>query len=282
VTPQAVQPRPRAVRTQAPTRRLTAGDLVCGQCGEGNPPTRRFCSRCGESLKAAEVVRRRWWQWRRGKGPRTADAGTRPDRHGPGGRVLGVLGTAFRWIRVVVTALVFAGTAVYLVYPPLRTYANNAVSAPVRQVRAWVNHKIDPRYVAVRPTGVTSPASVARHGPELAVDQYKNTDWRARWVPDKPPTLVLRFSGKVNLERLIVTSGAAENYTDTDRPAELHLVYSNDRSDTLSIQDKGDPQTLTLTGGKGVTTVEVQVTQVYRSAKGGDVALSELEFFALQ
>lgn len=282
VTPQAAQSRPRAARSQAPTRRLAAGDFICGQCGEGNPPTRRFCSRCGESLRAAAVVRRRWWQWRRRKGPRTADAGTRPGQRGGGGRFGGVLGTVFRRVNTVAAALLFAVGVAYLIYPPLRTYVNNAVSTPVRNVRAWADRKINPQYVAVRPLEVTSPSSVAKHGPELALDQYSNTDWEAHWAPDRPPTLILRFSGKVNLDRLIVTSGSAEHYTDTARPAELHLVYSTDRSDTLAIQDTGRQQTLTLTGARDVTTVEVQITRVYPSVKGKDVALSELEFFGLQ
>jgi hypothetical protein len=282
VTPQAAQPRPRAVRQEAPTRKLAVGDLICGKCGEGNPPTRRFCSRCGESLQAATVVRRRWWQLRR-KGPRTADAGTRPDHHGgPGGRVLGALGGVFRKLYAAAAAVLFAVGIAYLIYPPLRTYVNNAVSAPVRGVRSWADHKLHPRYVAVRPIQVTGPPSLAKHGPELAFDQYRNTAWEVRWTPQAPPTLTLRFAGKVHLERLIVTSGTADNYTDTDRPAELHLVYSTKRSDTLAIQDKGAPQTLTLTGGKDVTTIEVQITKVYSSPKGAAVALSELEFFALQ
>ena len=65
--PAAVQPqapkRPMAkIESHKPTQRLRPGDLVCSQCGEGNAPARRFCSRCGSSLAEAETVGEKWWQ----------------------------------------------------------------------------------------------------------------------------------------------------------------------------------------------------------------------------
>jgi hypothetical protein len=61
----APQERGRARRTMpksAPSRELQPGDLVCGSCGEANLPTRRFCSRCGNELEGAEVVKAPWWR----------------------------------------------------------------------------------------------------------------------------------------------------------------------------------------------------------------------------
>src|SRR6185503_18170276 len=59
--PTAPAQRPKPVK-QPPTRKILPGDLICGECGEGNPPARNFCSRCGSSLKAAAVAKRHWWQ----------------------------------------------------------------------------------------------------------------------------------------------------------------------------------------------------------------------------
>ena len=55
-TPQATRELAAAVTKTKPTRRLRPGDLICGQCGEGNPPVRRFCGRCGDSLDRKSVV----------------------------------------------------------------------------------------------------------------------------------------------------------------------------------------------------------------------------------
>ena len=57
VQPTAVRSRvPPTVTAAPPTKELSAGDLVCGQCGEGNEPVRKFCRRCGNSLATAEVA----------------------------------------------------------------------------------------------------------------------------------------------------------------------------------------------------------------------------------
>ncbi|BCL15860.1 NADase-type glycan-binding domain-containing protein [Micromonospora sagamiensis] len=283
VTPQPVRPRTTSTGRRAPTRRLQPGDLVCGECGEGNPPTRRFCSRCGDSLRTAEVVRRRWWQrLLPRRGPKVTEAGVRPGTPGGGapGGAGGVLQTVYQRVNGVAAVLLFALGIAYLVYPPLRERVNAVVVPPVRDARAWVDRKLNPRFVAARPVEVTGSESVRGHGPDLTVDQYRNTHWQVRWNAERPPTVTLRFGGKVDLERLIVIAGTAENYTASHRPAKLHLVWSTNRSDTLTIQDTGEPQTLTLTAAKGVTSVQIQVTDVYRAGKGTDVAVSELEFFA--
>ncbi|MEU4644797.1 hypothetical protein [Micromonospora sp. NPDC023814] len=283
VTPQPVRPRTATTGRRAPTRRLEPGDLICGECGEGNPPTRRFCSRCGDSLRTAEVVRRRWWQrllFRRG--PKVAAAGTRPGAPGggSGGGVVGVLHRVYQRANGVAAVLLFALGIAYLIYPPLRERVNAVVMPPVHDARAWVDRKLNPRFVAARPVEVTGSTSVAEHGPDLTVDQYRNTHWQVRWDAEQPPTVTLRFGAEVDLERLIVIAGTAEDYTASHRPAKLHLVWSTNRSDTVTVQDTGEPQTLTLTAAKGVTSVQIQVTDVYRAEKGTDVAVSELEFFA--
>ncbi|MEU7982215.1 hypothetical protein AB0B63_27250 [Micromonospora sp. NPDC049081] len=283
VSPQAVRPRAATVSHQPPTRRLQPGDLVCGECGEGNVPTRRFCSRCGDSLRTAEVARRRWWQrLLPRRGPRVTAAGARPGTPGGGGAggVGGVLHSIYQRSNAVAAVLLFAIGVAYLIYPPLRERINGAVSGPVTGARDWADRKINPRFVAVRPVEVTGGASVRDHGPALSVDQYRNTHWQVRWDAEKPPTVTLRFAAEVDLQRLIVTAGTAEDYTASHRPKTLHLVYSTNRSDTLAIEDTGEPQTLTLDGADGVTSVQIQVTDVHRAEKGTDVTVSEFEFFA--
>ena len=76
VAPTVARPRPAARAMEAPTRRHP-GDLICGQCGEGNDPTRHFCRRCGNSLDEAIAVRLPWYRrfFNRVLGIRTREAG---------------------------------------------------------------------------------------------------------------------------------------------------------------------------------------------------------------
>ncbi|MEV0397187.1 NADase-type glycan-binding domain-containing protein [Polymorphospora rubra] len=285
VRPQAARTRVGPAGHRPPTRRLQPGDLICGECGEGNPPTRRFCSRCGDSLRTAEVARRRWWQrLLPRRGPRVRQAGARPGTPGGGapGGAGGVLHAVYRRANAVAAVLLFAVGIAYLIYPPLRDRVNAAVAGPVTGARDWVDGLLNPRFVAVRPVEVTGDTAVPEQGPDLVVDQYRNTHWQAPWDEQRPPTVTLRFASEVDLERLIVTAGTAEDYTLTHRPATLHLVYSTNRSDTLTIQDTGEPQTLTLGAAEGITTVQIQITGIFRAEKGTDVTVSEFEFFALE
>ena len=60
---QPAAPAPKARRRPvAPPEPLDPGDLICGNCGMGNRPTRKFCRRCGTDLAEAEVARVPWWR----------------------------------------------------------------------------------------------------------------------------------------------------------------------------------------------------------------------------
>lgn len=79
VLPGAPAPKPRR-HTPTPDReRINPGDLVCGECGAGNKPTRKFCRRCGHDLTDAPVARVSWWRRLVHRSPRPGPvAGTRP------------------------------------------------------------------------------------------------------------------------------------------------------------------------------------------------------------
>ena len=49
---QRTHERPMQVKV-TPSRTALPGDLACEECGEVNPPDRRFCRRCGASLASA-------------------------------------------------------------------------------------------------------------------------------------------------------------------------------------------------------------------------------------
>jgi len=279
VAPTEAVPRP-AVSTQRrpPTRRLEPGDLICGECGEGNPPIRKFCSRCGASLGQAEVVRTRWWKrlvpWRRVK---VHEAGSRPGqrgvRSGRGGKLGAGLRRVFPMVRNVAAIVLLLGGIVYSIYPPFRVEANQRYFAAKNKVVSMVI----PQYVPVRPTKVTATVALPDHPAEMVADGFSNTFWAA--PGESNPALVFTFDHEINLGRAIVRLGNSAKFQSAHRPQQLHLVFSNGGTFDLNLKDTPDPQEVKIEGGKGSTSVEIHVQSLFRSLDGTDTAVTEIELF---
>ncbi len=93
---------------QPPSRTIVPGDRICGECGEGNPAQRTFCSRCGSSLASAVVAKPvRWPRLRPRRKHTHLEAGSRPWRDtdaSPKARGQGGLARSWRLLAVVVFA----------------------------------------------------------------------------------------------------------------------------------------------------------------------------------
>ncbi|WP_086830113.1 hypothetical protein, partial [Allokutzneria sp. NRRL B-24872] len=271
--PQA--PRKLVPVAKRPTREARPGDLICGECGQPNTPTRKFCNRCGTSLADAEVVRAKWWRrlWNFLFRRRTRKAGARPGKKGERrqGRFRETVLPKLRMASGVVLLLM---TLTYAFYPPASQWVNGQVEAAKRRVLAWIS----PEFAPIRPTSATATAQLPGHEAVAAVDAYTNTYWAAseRAVS---PALVLTFKDPANLDRILVTSGAKGDFLGNHRPKRLHLVYSTDKAEDVDLKDTPEPQQSPLKLGKDATSVQVHVTEVFRSISGHDVALTELELF---
>src|SRR5205807_1408539 len=90
---------------------------------------------------------------------------------------------------------------------------------------------------------------------------------------------VVTFPAPVDLAQMIVTSGAVPDFQAQPRAQLIHLVYSDGKSQDITLTDEAKPQTHTLSGAKGVTKIEIHVQSSYPSLKGKDVSIAELEFF---
>lgn len=260
-------PRPRLTERRAPR----PGDLICGQCGEPNPPTRRFCARCGSALVEAAVVPRKWWR-RLLPARKPPAAGTRPTRHS--GAVRRRVGRVLRWSLVV--ALLTAVGAYGLV-PSFRGLVDTRAAAVVQDVKGVFATDLTP----VRPTGITATAESPGHPPDLAFDNATNTFWLAPVEP-RPPALVLDFGREVDLREAIVRVGDPDDLQAAHRPKKLHLVYPTGRTFDVDLADTPDAQTVPVGGSAGASSVEVHVVEWHASLRGDEVALAEIEFFAVR
>jgi hypothetical protein len=278
--PQAARHRPPPVRKTPPSRRLQPGDLICGACGEGNPPVRRFCSRCGESLVEAEVVKRPWW--RRlfpGRGPKVMKVA--PGQQSTPGKQFDfrlVLRKIFRRVRAVVLLLVMLGALGYGTIPSLRHSVNAKVDAIVGNIKT----RVKPEYVPVHAVSHVANMFISHHPGKLAVDEFTNTFWLAPWNPNKEPMLTLNFGQPVTLKEMILYSGDSANYVAFGRPSVLHLVFSNGSSATLTPTDTDKQQTLAISGANKITSVEIQIAGVFPGNSAANVAITEIELFSLK
>ncbi|MDP9387403.1 MAG: hypothetical protein M3Q48_05595, partial [Actinomycetota bacterium] len=275
VVPQTAKRRPPPVERTKPTRKLRPDDRICGQCGEGNPPIRRFCSRCGGPLEHAEVVKAPWWH--RVVPRRKAKVRPAGDREAPAAatqgtkrRRKGLVAT----IRPVVAAILFVGTLAYGIYAPFREFVNERTSSAKDRVQSVIK----PEFVPVNPTQAAATAETGDHPGTRAVDGFKNTFWVAPGGAPEP-TLVLTFAEPVDLKRAIVRNGSSEKFQGSHRAKDLHFVYSTGQSFDITLTDTPDEQRIDLDNGTGVTTVEIHVVSVYRSLEGNDLALTEIELF---
>jgi hypothetical protein len=276
VAPTVTRPRPGPRTIETPTRRHP-GDLICGQCGEGNDPVRHFCRRCGASLDEALTVRLPWYRrfFNRVFGVRTREAGWRPGRVGPPN----VMGMVWRIIRLAIAAIIVVALLAFLLIPSFHSLVVNRATTGFTTVRKIVHPNYDPIY----PIGASASTAIAGHPPTLAVDRFTNTYWAA--LPsDHTPSLVIRFAGPQDLAEIGFTSGAsgtapADQFLAQPRPHLVHLVFSDGTTQDVTLTDSEKPQ-FSAINGKQVTFVEIHVQSVWPTATAppSSVAITEVEF----
>jgi hypothetical protein len=283
VSPQRVPQRVAPVTKTKPSRRLEPGDLICGQCGEGNPPTRKFCSRCGSGLTAAQVVRGRWWRRllprRR---TRTMEAGTRPGQKGVRRDARSKVSGSYRKIRRSLAALTLVMGMLYLAVPPLRGAINRSLANPTAGITERVGgwwHALTYPYEDVpvrRSRGV--PEARGHPGSET-VDGNTASFWAAGWAEKRSPRLVVRFEESQDLAAVVIHNGASgENAERYLQPKELEFRYGDGRTEDVGLKFSSDPQTIELEGGSTVRTITIFVRSVHDKEGLTRIALRELEF----
>jgi len=252
-------------------------------CGEGNPPTRRFCSRCGDSLHTAAVVPTPPTPWWRKIfqlfEPKVHPAGARPKRRSG---LLTARGLTAAMRRTLLLAALLAAL-LYAIFPAMRDLVHGLVLGGKDRVEALFGRQD----VEVRPISTTATAALADHPADQATDLAKNTFWSA---PDAAarPTLVVVFDHPTQLTRAIVHNGdGAGDFPALGRPHELHLVYFDGSGTVLgatdvTLKDTPNEQQVQLGEGDGATRVEIQVTSVHPAPSAPGLALSEIEFFERQ
>ena len=88
----------------------------------------------------------------------------------------------------------------------------------------------------------------------------------------------MTLTDTVDLAKIIVSDGAAENFQAHHRPKTLLFIFEKGTYE-VNLKDTPEPQTITIHNGKGVQRFKIAITSVYESLDGTDVGLTEVEFF---
>ncbi|MBZ2197053.1 zinc ribbon domain-containing protein [Occultella gossypii] len=265
VRPGAAKPRPapRPVPEDEPPP--APGDLICGSCGTGNVPTRKFCRRCGTSLAEAKVQPSRSW-WRRLLRPDAKPgpvAGTRPKTR------------RRRFPTKLVSTVVILGllTAVGLYFRPELERAYEAVLD-----RAQGN-------AAVNPTGFTASSE----GAETPVTNVGDGTFDRAWTPAAPGAgagewVDLTFAQPFRLVRILITPGAStvqEDFLAADRPQTLTVTTTTStgaqESEEIVLEDRAGAQSVELVT-ENVVAVRLTIVDTFAPSPESFVALAEVEF----
>jgi hypothetical protein len=281
-TPQAPTRQVAPAATPDRGRHYQPGDLICGQCGEGNDHARKFCRRCGTSLVEATVASVRWWRklaHRRGaKIAKLSDTEQAQPRHRATMTKISrqALRRLYRKVRLSMGIVLALAAIMYGTYPPFRSTVNSDVGS----VKQAISKHVDVHFTPERPVRVSANLQLPGHGAPLATDGFTNTSWSAKYSIAKYPVLTLEFGHPVTLERMILNSGVPDDYTSHGRPALIVLLFSNHESTTLTPQDTPKAQTLNIAHAVRVSSVRIEVEGVF-SGPAGDVAIANVELFGV-
>jgi hypothetical protein len=278
VKPAVASARPRTVK-QAPTRKVLPGDLICGDCGEGNPPARNFCSRCGATLKDAVVAKRAWWRrFVPGRRRKTLEAGARPWKQSDGSqkqrRRGGTLAKLYVKVRPIAAAtLLLAGVLVGF-SPNLR----ERVTGEIGDVKDSVMRRLQPTFVPLQPILIEATSEQ----PERLTSNLNDGNTLSTWIAatgDAQPAITVTFDEPFDLKRITVWNGAADGFKDHERARTLHFVFDTNQTFDLELKDLPDGEEYAIENATGIRQAQIFIEETYGSLTGEDVAISEIEFY---
>ncbi len=278
-------PKPRPATPRQPARRETLpGDLICGGCGEGNDPKRRFCRGCGASLLEVEVEAPPppvvWWKrpFVRSRNKVVA-AGERPIpvRRGGSASYRTLRGKARRYTRVF--ALVAALAVGVGFVGPWRSTLTGGPRGLFRSAQKKVTPKLNP----VRPVNAEASSALAGHPGTAAVDGIKNTYWAENAPGDGDgQQLVLTFDPPVHLGKIGFTVGASskpEEFVGQPRPERVRLRFADGSMKDLTLADKAEFQQYDL-NARNTDRLEIEILSTRRSLQSGtNASIAEIEFW---
>jgi ribosomal protein L40E len=265
---------------QAKGREYKPGDKICGQCGEGNDPARKFCRKCGTSLVEAVVAAEpSWWKRLFSKKKKTLKAGERRTR--ADGTLKDGRPRVFQGLKKTFNVL-FAILAILLMFAFIGPWRGSVLDA-MRDTTNKVKRIFIAEYEPLHADGIEATSSLPEHPAAMAIDGATNFAWQEGAPGDgEGQKLVLTFNQQVDIDKIGIRSGASnqqEEFLAQPRPRELHIVFSNGAQKDITLKDTPEFQTFNVKA-HAIVRMEITVTSVITSFKGGhDMGIAEVELF---
>lgn len=280
VKPAAARARPAAKPKQPAQQVINPGDKVCGQCGEGNDPVRKFCRRCGASLEQAVVFTPPWYRRliHRLRKRKVRAAGDRPKMRR---RAFG--GAGGGWISSWVTKLVALAVIVFVVLTFVGPWHHTIRS----RISTWyhdVKNAIHTTYNPVHPVAATATSAVSGHPAGNAIDDAGNTSWAAAGSKSGlGETLTIKLQGATNIDKIGFLNGDQDTpqaYLTEPRPHSVLVTFNGAKpfSRTIDLKDAASFQSFSVSA-KQATSLTVTIESVYVSSQGQNPSIAEVELF---
>jgi len=293
VKPAAVKARPVHRAKAAPSRVINPGDLVCGQCGEGNDANRKFCRRCGASLQEAAVFNLPWYRrvWRSLTTRKPKAAGERPHarRRMVGGSGPGWLTTGVKWLIVGVVAIV-------IILAFVGPWKNSIRHHSSRYYHDALND-VHPTYTPIHPplSLASASSSAPGHPAQNAIDEATNTCWQTGRSGDGVgQSLTIRLAAVTDIDKIGFINGDQDSdptsYLSEPRPELVHITFEGPPVagpgprhpyvyvTNITLKDVQSFQTFTVSAKK-VNALTISIDSVYPSGQGNHAAIAEVELF---
>jgi hypothetical protein len=274
------------VQKQAPSRTVRPGDLVCGECGEGNEPARKFCRRCGASL--AEIVPEKkpgfFKRLFTRKPKEAAAAGSRPTRGGGGGsdvgrkarlakgKALGGLASA----RAMLALLAMVGIGVGLVLPRPRSF--------ITGVPNRVQNLISPVLIDAKSNPARAIATSNQPDAPRAVNLITNDHW-APDPGDREPAVAAVWDEPTRIDELRVYSGIQvdeKSFPANPRPKDVffQILDDQDTITTKQVRLEDVPEQKFGFSFSNVVSVRAEILSCYQPVPDNprNCAFTELNF----
>jgi hypothetical protein len=243
------------------------GETICGTCGAGNAPGRKFCRRCGTSLADMPVVKLHWWN-RVKKEKRGAQAGYRKKVRRGRPRILGKL------IPLLIIAIIVA--AVIIFWGDIKKIWDKAADKV---------DKGDPVAALCRESKGTK--SAGGNAAANLTDGAANKFWSpAKGKGDSVICTLDTGAKKVRLVRMEVATGASGEKDDlfkaTARVSQIKITVTHTDASKAYVTTKDLPDELGFhdfnIGTDNVAEIVIEVEAVTKAGTK-PAALGELKFY---
>ena len=118
------------------------------------------------------------------------------------------------------------------------------------------------------------------HGPEPSL--WERDLWSATLTQCQNVWKSPIYSFQTSVRQMTAVRDLENEFARPEPGSELHIVFSNGKSQDITLVDGAKTQQFSINGAQGITGMTIQIMSTYSSTSGKAVALGDVEFFGSQ